>query len=59
MHESPDVPCRGDAGKVSAWFFLVPVIGVLTAWPLLGERIRGLQWAGVALAGGDLLGGIA
>jgi drug/metabolite transporter (DMT)-like permease len=22
---------------VSAWFFLVPVVGVLTAWPLLGE----------------------
>lgn len=25
------------AGVVSAWFFLVPVVGVLTAWPLLGE----------------------
>ena len=23
--------------EVSAWFFLVPVVGVLTAWPLLGE----------------------
>lgn len=22
---------------VSAWFFLVPVIGVLMSWPLLGE----------------------
>lgn len=28
---------RGDAGEVSAWFFLVPVVGVLSAWPLLGE----------------------
>lgn len=26
------------ASEVSAWFFLVPVIGVLTAWPLLGEQ---------------------
>lgn len=26
------------AGEVSAWFFLVPVVGVLSAWPLLGER---------------------
>jgi probable blue pigment (indigoidine) exporter len=25
------------AGEVSAWFFLVPVVGVLSAWPLLGE----------------------
>lgn len=29
---------RGPAGEVSAWFFLVPVVGVLTAWPALGER---------------------
>lgn len=28
---------RGDAGEVSAWFFLVPAVGVLSAWPLLGE----------------------
>lgn len=33
------VALRGaPAGEVSAWFFLIPVIGVLTAWPLLGER---------------------
>jgi len=25
------------AAEVSAWFFLVPVVGVLMAWPLLGE----------------------
>lgn len=29
---------RAPAAEVSAWFFLVPVIGVLTAWPLLGEE---------------------
>jgi drug/metabolite transporter (DMT)-like permease len=28
---------RAPAGEVSAWFFLVPVVGVLSAWPLLGE----------------------
>ena len=29
---------RAPAAEVSAWFFLVPVIGVLTAWPLLDEE---------------------
>lgn len=29
---------RSPAGEVSAWFFLVPVVGVVSAWPLLGER---------------------
>lgn len=29
---------RGPAGELSALFFLVPVVGVMTAWPLLGER---------------------
>lgn len=27
----------GAAGEVSAWFFMVPIVGVLTAWPVLGE----------------------
>jgi len=29
----------GVASELSAWFFLVPIIGVATAWPLLGEAI--------------------
>ncbi len=29
----------GMASELSAWFFLVPIIGVATAWPLLGESI--------------------
>lgn len=40
------------AGVVSAWFFLVPAVGVLTAWPMLGERPSGmllLALAGVSL----------
>jgi len=28
---------RAPASEVSAWFFLIPAIGVLSAWPLLGE----------------------
>jgi drug/metabolite transporter (DMT)-like permease len=28
---------RAPAAEVSSWFFLVPVIGVSSAWPLLGE----------------------
>ena len=45
---------RGDAGKVSAWFFLVPVIGVLTAWPLLGETPGVRLWVGLVLVCGGL-----
>ena len=45
---------RGDAGRVSAWFFLVPVIGVLTAWPLLGETPGVRLWAGLVLVCGGL-----
>jgi drug/metabolite transporter (DMT)-like permease len=40
------------AGVVSAWFFLVPVVGVLSAWPMLGERPSGVLLA--ALAGVSL-----
>lgn len=40
---------RGDAGTVSAWFFLVPVIGVLTAWPLLHEVPGPRLWMGLVL----------
>ncbi len=29
---------RAPASEVSAWFFLIPVIGVVSAWPLLGEE---------------------
>ncbi len=40
---------RGAAGRISAWFFLVPVIGVLTAWPLLGEVPGPRMWMGLVL----------
>ena len=29
---------RAPAAEVSAWFCLVPLVGVLSAWPALGER---------------------
>jgi drug/metabolite transporter (DMT)-like permease len=29
---------RAPAVQVSTWFFLIPVVGVLSAWALLGER---------------------
>lgn len=40
---------RAPAGAVSAWFFLVPVVGVGSAWPLLGET-PGLRLLAGALA---------
>jgi drug/metabolite transporter (DMT)-like permease len=45
---------RGPAGEVSAWFFLVPVVGVVTAWPLLGERPGPLLLAGMVLVSAGL-----
>jgi drug/metabolite transporter (DMT)-like permease len=39
---------RAPAALVSAWFFLIPPIGVMSAWPLLGER-----------PGARLVGGLA
>ena len=42
------------ASTVSAWFFLVPVIGVATAWPLLDERPTPTLGVGLALVSGGL-----
>ena len=39
---------RAPAAEVSAWFFLVPVIGVLSAWPLLGEEPTARLLVGMA-----------
>ena len=40
----------GGAGKVSVLAYTMPFWLLLLAWPLLGERLRGLQWPAVALA---------
>lgn len=40
---------RSDASTVSAWFLLVPVVGVFTAWPMLGEAPTPELWVGMVL----------
>jgi drug/metabolite transporter (DMT)-like permease len=40
----------GEVSRVSSLFYLVPPISALIAWPLLGEEIPPLGWAGFALA---------
>lgn len=44
---------RGDPGKVSILTFTMPFWVLLIAWPVLAERVRGMQWwaVGCALAG--------
>jgi drug/metabolite transporter (DMT)-like permease len=43
----------GGAGKVSILAYTMPFWLLMLAWPILGERVRGLQWAAIifALAG--------
>ncbi len=41
----------GEVSRVSALFYLVPALSALFAWPLLGEAMPPLAWAGMALAG--------
>ena len=36
--------------RVSALFYLVPPLAALFAWPMLGELMPPLGWAGIALA---------
>ncbi len=40
----------GEVARVSSLFYLVPPISALIAWPLLGEAMPLLGWAGFALA---------
>lgn len=40
----------GGAGKVSVLAYTMPFWLLLMAWPLLGERLRGVQWPAVAVA---------
>ena len=40
----------GEVARVSALFYLVPPLAALFAWPLLGETMPPLAWAGMALA---------
>ena len=40
----------GEVSRVSSLFYLVPPISALIAWPLLGEAMPPVGWAGFALA---------
>jgi drug/metabolite transporter (DMT)-like permease len=40
----------GSAGRTSVLTWTMPFWILLIAWPVLGERIRGIQWAAVVLA---------
>jgi drug/metabolite transporter (DMT)-like permease len=40
----------GEVSRVSSLFYLVPPISALIAWPVLGESMPPLGWAGFALA---------
>jgi drug/metabolite transporter (DMT)-like permease len=40
----------GEVSRVSSLFFLVPPLSAVMAWPVLGEAMPPLGWAGFALA---------
>jgi drug/metabolite transporter (DMT)-like permease len=40
----------GGAGKVSILAYTMPFWLLLLAWPILGDRVRGLQWAAIVFA---------
>jgi drug/metabolite transporter (DMT)-like permease len=40
----------GEVSRVSSLFYLVPPLSALIAWPVLGESMPPLAWAGFALA---------
>ena len=41
----------GEVARVSSLFYLVPALSALCAWPMLGEEMPPIAWAGMALAG--------
>lgn len=45
----------GGVGKTAILVYTMPFWTLLIAWPVLGERLRGLQWLAVALAGAGLV----
>lgn len=44
----------GAAGKTAVLVYTLPFWTLLIAWPVLGERLRGLQWPAMALAAAGL-----
>lgn len=45
----------GAASKTAVLVYTMPFWILLLAWPLLGERIRGVQWVAVALSAAGLI----
>ena len=45
----------GGAGRTSVLVFAMPFWTLLLAWPILHERVRGLQWVAISLALGGLV----
>ena len=45
----------GAVGKSTVLVYTFPFWTLIFAWPLLGERIRGLQWLAILLAAGGLV----
>lgn len=46
---------REDVGFVSMFYFVVPVIGLLSGWLVFGEKLMGEQWLGMAVIAGALV----
>ena len=40
----------GGAGRAAVLVFTMPFWTILLAWPVLGERVRGMQWLAIAFA---------
>jgi drug/metabolite transporter (DMT)-like permease len=45
----------GGVGRTSVLVFTMPFWTLLLAWPVLGERVRGAQWAAIAAAAAGLV----
>lgn len=45
----------GEVSRVSSLFYLVPPLSAIIAWPLLGEAMPPLGWAGFGLAAAGVL----
>jgi len=50
MGSTPMAVADGGAGRAAVLVFTMPFWTVLLAWPVLGERVRGMQWVAIALA---------
>lgn len=42
---------HGHAGRVAFLTYTMPFFTILMAWPILGERVKGMQWLAILFAG--------